>query len=63
VIRYFRQERGEDGHEGILEAPVKKIGSQGIDGATVTAAETLDPEGMDETFEISPDIAVSPDTG
>ena len=63
MVRYSRHERGEDGRKRISEAPVKKIGAQRVDGAAVGAAEAPDPEGAQETFKISPDIAVSPDAG
>ena len=49
--------------DGIAEAPVEEIGPQGVDGAAVGAAKALDPEGMDEAFEVSLDIAVPPDAG
>jgi hypothetical protein len=61
VVRYFHHEREEDGHERILEAPVKEIGPQGIDGAALGAAKASHPEGVGKAFKIPPDIAMAPD--
>ncbi len=56
----LRHERGEDGPYGVAEAPVEEFGSQRVDGAAIGAAKAADPEGMDEAFEVSLNVAVPP---
>ena len=62
-VAYSCHEREEDGQDIVPEAPVKEIGSQGVDSAAVGAAKALDPEGQEEAFKVSLDIPVAPEAG